>query len=304
MKDIYKEAMDAVKAPDALVEKTLKLMLEAHQKLEAQSKTEARSITEAQAKTEAQSVAEAHAESRTASRATRTAPKKNNWVMRAALPVAACLCLGLALAVPRLLNRGATTQNAPVEFSYSPSPQSPTPAATAASTATAAVTATSTTTSNATVESIVKARAADNLATRSGPAAKYRETGTYPVKGEAVRLLSRAYDEDGICWVQCEVRSGNELRRVYTGAQRLDAATFDLGGVPEETPLGDPAKAAAASKAMYGPGDGYDTYDALTVEKGQTVTVIAIENEYAQVEWATSVQRYRAWVPVGSLNLL
>ena len=148
----------------------------------------------------------------------------------------------------------------------------------------------------------VEGLAIDRLATRSGPATEYRDTGTYRVEGEYVRLISRAYDRNGLCWVQCEVLYGNKLRRVYTGLKRFDTATFDLSSVPEEVPLDYQAKVTATSKAMYGPGDGYGTYAELTVDQGQTVTMIAVENDYAQVEWTTSIQSYRAWVPVHTLR--
>lgn len=115
---------------------------------------------------------------------------------------------------------------------------------------------------------IVEALTIDNLSTRSGPSTKYRETGTYKVKDEYVRLISLAYDENDICWVQCEVTYGNKLRRLYTGLKRFDISTFDLGSVPEEDPLDYRAKITSTSKAMYGPGDGYGTYDSLTVDKG------------------------------------
>lgn len=142
----------------------------------------------------------------------------------------------------------------------------------------------------------------DNLSTRSGPGTKFRDTGTYKVNGEYVRLLSYAYDNGGVCWVQCEVLYGNKLRRVYTGLKRFDTTTFDVDDLLEECPTEDRVKVTATSKAMYGPGTGYDTYGSLTVDKGQTVTVIAIEGEYAQVEWKTSKQSYRAWVPLHTLK--
>lgn len=148
----------------------------------------------------------------------------------------------------------------------------------------------------------VEGLAMEKLATRSGPATEYRETGTYEVKGESVRIISRAYDENDICWVQCEVLYRNELRRAYTGLKRFDTASFDLDDVPEEEPLGDQAAVTTTSEAMYGPGGGYATYTDLTVDRGQTVTLIAIENDYAQVEWETPEQCYRAWVPVGTLR--
>ena len=148
----------------------------------------------------------------------------------------------------------------------------------------------------------IEGLAVDRLATRSGPSTEYRETGTYWVEGEAVRIVSLAYDKNGICWVQCEVLYGNKLRRVYTGLKRLDTASFDLGSVPEEAPLDFQARVISTSKAMYGPGEGYATYAELTVDKGQKVAVIAIENDYAQVEWTTSIQSYRAWVPAHTLR--
>lgn len=143
---------------------------------------------------------------------------------------------------------------------------------------------------------------ADNLSTRSGPSTEYREAGIYKAKGEYVQLISLAYDVNDVCWVQCEVTYGNKLRRVYTGLERFDIITFDFGSVPEETPLDYQAKVIFTSKAMYGPGDHYGAYDRLTVDKGHTVTIIAIENDYAQVDWKTSKQSYRAWVPIRTLE--
>ncbi len=296
MRDAYKEAMDAVKAPDALVEKTLKSMLEEREKLSIKK--------------------EADAELRV-----RKTPPKARWVAQIAVPVAACLLL-IAI-VPRVIQRETDSDGTPADHRYSPSPgtstalsQSPspeTPAAFVQSPSPETPTALSqspspeapTPTGNSAEEiseSIAEALAKENLATRSGPGGDYRETGTYPLKGELVRLFSQAYDEDGNCWVQCDMPAGDKLRRVYTGLQRFDAATFDLGGVREEIPLDDHAKMVATVHAMYGPGEGYDAYAELTVDKGQTVIIIAIEEDYAQVEWKTSKQLYRAWVPTDSLE--
>jgi len=261
--------MDAVRAPDALVEKTLQLMLEEHKKEEHKKRT---------VKTEADA----------GPRQIKASPQKTRWITHVALPAAACLFLCLTVIVPRLLNRGVEDIRT---ASVSPSLQTPAPGVSATDGPTGSIT-----------KNIVQALAADSLATRSGPATQYRETGTYQVKGEYVRLVSLAYDGGGLCWVQCEVLYGNTLRRVYTGLQRFDAATFDLDGVPEEAPLGYQAKVTATSKAMYGPGDGYGAYAQLTVDKGQTVTVIAVESDYAQVEWTTSTQSYRAWVPAHTLE--
>ena len=112
-------------------------------------------------------------------------------------------------------------------------------------------------------------------------------------------MISFADDENERCWVQCEVPYKGKLRRVYTGLKRFDEDSFEL--YDQEYPSGEEAKVTATSKAMYGPGDGYDTYGSLRVDKGRTVTVITTENGYAQVEWATASQRHRVWVPLDTL---
>ena len=144
----------------------------------------------------------------------------------------------------------------------------------------------------------IEGLAIDNLSTRSGPGTKYRDTGTYKVKGEYVTLYSVAYDENGVCWVQCDIPYGGKLRRLYTGLKRFDTSTFDLSSLPEEDPLDsdETLRVLTTSKAMYGPGLDYDTYDKLTVDRGQRVTLIFSGWDYALVEWTTAKQSYRAWV--------
>lgn len=144
----------------------------------------------------------------------------------------------------------------------------------------------------------------DKLSTRSGPGTRYRDTGTYKVQDQYVPLFSVAYDGSGVCWVQCDILYGSKLRRLYTGLKRFDASTFDLSSLPEEDPMDfdERVRVLATSKALYGPGPAYDVYDTLTVDKGQRVTVIAIQDDYAQVEWTTSKQSYRAWVYLSTLD--
>lgn len=157
---------------------------------------------------------------------------------------------------------------------------------------------------NSSVEptAIVEALTIDKLSTRSGPSTDYRETGTYKVDGEYVRVYSSAYDKNDVCWLQCDIQYGDKLRRLYTGLKRFDTTTFDLALVPVEDPeTFYDVKVLKASKALYGPGDAYGTYDSLTVDKGQKVTVISTEMEYAQVEWTTAIQSYRAWVLLSTL---
>ncbi len=99
----------------------------------------------------------------------------------------------------------------------------------------------------------VAAYVTDRLVTRSGPATKYRETGIFEIQGESVRLISFSYDDNDICWVQCDVPMGGTLRRVYTGAKRFNGDTFDLADLPEEIPLDEKAKVIATTRALYGP---------------------------------------------------
>lgn len=148
----------------------------------------------------------------------------------------------------------------------------------------------------------ILAKATDKLSTRSGPSTAYRETGTYNVIGESIRILTRFDDHGGVCWVQCDIMAGSTYRRLYTGIKRFDTSQLDITNIPLERPMDVKAKVLSTSKAMYGPGGNYGTYDSLTVDKGQTVTLITIEDGYAQVEWTTTKQSYRAWVPVQTLQ--
>lgn len=149
---------------------------------------------------------------------------------------------------------------------------------------------------------VLQAKAIDKLSTRSGPSTSYRETETYNVIGETIRIISRFDDANGVCWVQCDIPVGSTFRRLYTGLKRFDTSTVDIYSIPLEMPLGYKAKVISTSKAMYGPGGNYGTYGSLTVDKGQTVTIITLENGYAQVEWKTSKQMYRAWVLESTLS--
>lgn len=143
----------------------------------------------------------------------------------------------------------------------------------------------------------------DKLSGRSGPSTAYSEVGTYKVKDEWIKLISYAYDHNGVCWVQCEVPYGNKLRRIYTGLKRFDSTSFNLYDLPEEAYGDVEVRVIKTSKPLYGPGEGYGVYKTgLTVDKGQRVITVSEENGYAQVEWTTSKQSYRAWVPLSMLE--
>ena len=153
------------------------------------------------------------------------------------------------------------------------------------------------------LEEGIEAETIAHLATRSGPSTEYRDTGTYRVKGETVRVLSVAYDVNDVCWLQCEVPYRNGLRRVYTGLKRFDTDSFDLYDLPVEEESQVQARTTAQTRARYGPGGGYGYYSDLTLKRRQIVTVLTVENDYAQVEWEGEIW-HRAWVPVEGLTFL
>ena len=77
--------------------------------------------------------------------------------------------------------------------------------------------------------------AIDKLATRTGPSTLYEGGGTYSVRGQYIRVLSRAFDSrNGIWWVKCEIPYGSEIRVLWTGYKRFDADTLPLEAIPVE----------------------------------------------------------------------
>lgn len=152
-------------------------------------------------------------------------------------------------------------------------------------------------------EGTLKTLGKERVFTRSGPDTGFRDTGSYTVEGGRVRVYSRAYDKSGDCWVQCDILYKKKLRRLYTRLEDMDADSFDESDIPEEEPLGYKAKVTAVTKLLYGPGEEYDTYgNSFKSTKGATVYITAIEGDYAQVQWTTSKQSYRVWVPTRILD--
>ena len=75
------------------------------------------------------------------------------------------------------------------------------------------------------------------LATREGPGTQYRETGTYSVKGQQIRILARAWDDrNGTWWVKCEIPYKGKIRVLWTGYSRFDSASLALEDIPVEIP--------------------------------------------------------------------
>ncbi len=71
------------------------------------------------------------------------------------------------------------------------------------------------------------------LSTRKGPGTQYKEGGTYNVKGQYIRILSRAYDDrNGIWWVKCEIPYKKQTRVLWTGWKRFDHNITSLESIP------------------------------------------------------------------------
>ena len=142
--------------------------------------------------------------------------------------------------------------------------------------------------------------ATDKLSTRNGPGTKYRETGTFDLRGEYVTVLTCEEDANGVSWVECEFAWKGELMRVYTGLKRF--ACEDASEIFYALPWYFDAKALRTVPARYGPGEEYAAYDSLKMDKGQMVSFLRLEGDWAQVEWATTKQSYRVWVPLDAID--
>jgi len=145
------------------------------------------------------------------------------------------------------------------------------------------------------------------LATRTGPGTWYDEPGTFfgsTYKETSVRVLSKAWDDrNSIWWLQVEFYRNSMLYRAYTGLKRVE---IDINDVPEEKVLGT-AVTQRASAGYWGPGTDYaaSQYD---IPSGISVTVLDVENNYAQIEFYDgrtadrSYARRRAWIRTDYLD--
>ena len=145
------------------------------------------------------------------------------------------------------------------------------------------------------------------LATRTGPGTWYDEPGTFFSKNyrsQQVLVLSKAWDDrNSIWWLQVEFTRNNQLYRAYTGLKRVN---IDIGNVPEEKALGT-AKTTRSAAGYWGPGTDYaaSKYD---IPSGKSVTVLSVENGYAQIEFYDSrtadrdYARRRAWIRTDRLT--
>ena len=148
------------------------------------------------------------------------------------------------------------------------------------------------------------ALATTRLATRTGPTTEYTEPGTFYLEGSYVKIVSIAYDENGVPWVQCEISEGYGLMRVYTGLKRFDAATVDLTNVRNESSYRPySARLSASYELRYGPGNEYAVMSGYKLSSGKSVTVITTEGSWAQVQFTTGGGSLcRGWIPVNNLK--
>lgn len=150
------------------------------------------------------------------------------------------------------------------------------------------------------------ARLTDDLATRSGPSTQYTGCGYYQMKGEAVRAVARAFDNEGVLWVVVEFSYSGATRRVYTGAKRLNLSVSQLNQLPEENMavfIGY-GTINANVNPKWGPGNWYVTYTDRTLTNGTRIAVISCENGYYMVEcYYSGGEILRCWVPSGNVSI-
>ena len=151
----------------------------------------------------------------------------------------------------------------------------------------------------------ISARLTDDLATRSGPSTTYTGCGSYRMKGQYVTVLSRAYDNGGVLWVEVEFQYGGGYRRAWTGAKRLDLSAGQLKAVPEENMRSFCGYGTVRSTAVprFGPGSLYATYGDRNFRAGDQVAVIRISSGYCLVErYHTDGHVLRCWIPADQVQ--
>ena len=77
-------------------------------------------------------------------------------------------------------------------------------------------------------------RALGDISTRSGPSSSYKDMGTYNVRGQLLRVLSRAQDARGLWWVKGEIPYRNELRVLWCLYERFERSSLPLESIPLE----------------------------------------------------------------------
>lgn len=134
------------------------------------------------------------------------------------------------------------------------------------------------------------------IATRSGPATKYTEPGSFLSYGSWVKAHTKVWDSSNqMYWVQVEFSSGRETYRAYTGDWRL---SIDLSSVPDEIVL-DNTWLNSNTRGYAGPGTNYHYYGDILLYKDSNCRIIEVENDFALIDTSGSSQGWtRVWVPL------
>jgi len=151
----------------------------------------------------------------------------------------------------------------------------------------------------------ISAQLIEDLATRSGPSTTYTGCGSYKMKGQYVTVLSRAYDNGGVLWVEVEFSYGGGYRRAWTGAKRLNISSSALARIPEidmNAWLGYGTISRTVSP-RFGPGTLYATYGDRDFHRGDQVAVIRYDGGYCLVErYHSGGNILRCWVPASDVD--
>ena len=150
------------------------------------------------------------------------------------------------------------------------------------------------------------------IAGNAGPGTgkTYSQMGTWDMKGQQVRVISKAPRDSEKWWLQVEFDTPEGLIRCYTGSQRVDCTASELRSVPKEAALYTAVLNSDCQPTM-GPGGeyatqyvAYDHHSAVRLSAGTCVTVYATENGCAQIEYTyrSNGLRYRSWVPLWMLD--
>lgn len=139
------------------------------------------------------------------------------------------------------------------------------------------------------------------MATRTGPATEYPEPGTFLSEGDKVQIISVAFDENNVPWVQVDLTYGKKHIRAYTGLKRF--SDVDVNKIPREFNYQNDATLKETVTPLCGPGTNYSSYS-FSMKAGRTVSIIDFENNYAMCDfYSKSDGKWnRVWIPISSLN--
>lgn len=134
------------------------------------------------------------------------------------------------------------------------------------------------------------------IATRSGPATKYTEPGSFLSYGSWVKAHTKVWDSSNqMYWVQVEFTSGRETYRAYTGDWRLN---IDLSSIPDEIVV-DNTWLNYNTRGYAGPGNTYHYYGDILLYGDSNCRIIEVENDFALIDTSGSSKGWtRVWVPL------